>query len=115
MYDILSKLIVKLEAHIAELEHRINMNISISFKSPSTDKSNQKRRRYDGMVDVDGDFLQHYKVIVFHDWWRYYLKFRFTPINSVLTTTCKHGIAAIDTIMAALAQVSCILWGLANE
>ena len=32
----------------------------------------------------------------------------FAKINSVLSTACKHDIAAIDIIMATLAQASCI-------
>lgn len=39
----------------------------------------------------------------------------FAKINSVLSTARKHGIAVIDTIMATLAQASCIPWALASE
>ena len=39
----------------------------------------------------------------------------FAKINSVLSTARKHGITAIDTIMATLAQASCIPWALASE
>nr|WP_303669018.1 transposase [Selenomonas ruminantium] len=39
----------------------------------------------------------------------------FAKINSVLSTARKHGIAVIDTIMATLAQASCISWALASE
>ena len=38
----LEETIVKLEARIAELERRLNMNSSNSSKQPSTDKPNQK-------------------------------------------------------------------------
>ena len=38
----LEETIVKLEARIAELERRLNMNSSNSSKPPSTDKPNQK-------------------------------------------------------------------------
>ena len=40
----LEETIVKLEARIAELERRLNMNSSNSSKPPSTDKPNQKKR-----------------------------------------------------------------------
>ena len=36
-------------------------------------------------------------------------------INSVLSTVRKHGIAAVDTIMATLTYASCIPWTLASE
>ena len=39
----LEEIIVKLEARIAELERRLNMNSSNSSKPPSTDKPNQKK------------------------------------------------------------------------
>jgi len=39
----------------------------------------------------------------------------FAKINSVLSTARKHGIVVIDTIMATLAQASCIPWALASE
>lgn len=39
----------------------------------------------------------------------------FAPINSVLSTARKLGIAAVGTIMATLTHASCIPWALADE